>query len=205
MAMQQIFYRLGDFIPRTFGLSWHTSETGIDSYIPYIRIFIIPYVYSFLFWVMGLIVPSKCGKEYYWDYIVGVWIALTIGTITMVIYPTMMDRYASGLYDLAGDGILGKLTKVIYNMDGGQYATCLFPSFHCLTSMVCVLGVWKKKEFSKGWQLYTWVVSILIFIATVTIKQHYFMDVVFGIGYAILGVWLGTHFHLGKWFAKHFE
>lgn len=205
MAMQQVFYKLGDVIPRTLGLTWQTSETAIDAKIPYLVIFIIPYVYSFIFWVIGLIVPSKCNKEFYWDYIVGVWIALTIGTITMCIYPTMMDRYEEGLYELAGDGPLGKLAKFIYDVDGGQQATCLFPSFHCLTSMVCVLGVYKKKEFSKGWQLYTWVVAILIFIATVTVKQHYFMDVIFGIGYAILGVWLGTHFHLGRGIARMLE
>ena len=86
----------------------------------------------------------------------------------------------------ARPGIFNKLLAVIYGADGSDIAFNLFPSYHCLISFYCYLGVRKQPEISKGFRIYSLVMAILISFSTVFTKQHYILDVAGGIGIAVI-------------------
>ncbi|MBQ1521435.1 MAG: phosphatase PAP2 family protein, partial [Erysipelotrichaceae bacterium] len=69
--------------------------------------------------------------------------------------------------------------------DGSEMAYNLVPSYHCLISAYCYLGVRKQPEISKGFRVYSLIMAILISISTVCTKQHYIIDVVTGVGISI--------------------
>ena len=75
---------------------------------------------------------------------------------------------------------------MIYSADGGTIAYNLFPSYHCLISAYCYLGVRKQRGISKGFKIYSLVMAILISFSTVLTKQHYIVDVFGGILIAVL-------------------
>ena len=70
--------------------------------------------------------------------------------------------------------------------DGGEMAVNLFPSYHCLISVYCYLGVRKQPEISRGFKLYSLIMAILICASTQFTKQHYILDVVGGVGIAVV-------------------
>ena len=70
--------------------------------------------------------------------------------------------------------------------DGGDLAFNLFPSYHCLISLYCYLGIRKREEVSKGVRIYSLVMTILICLSTVFTKQHYVLDILGGLGISIV-------------------
>ena len=75
---------------------------------------------------------------------------------------------------------------IIYAADGGERAFNLFPSYHCLISAYCYLGVRKRLEISQGYRIGSLVMTVLICLSAVLTKQHYFIDVAGGVGIALL-------------------
>ena len=70
--------------------------------------------------------------------------------------------------------------------DGGDLAFNLFPSYHCLISLYCYLGIRRRNEVSKGIRVYSLIMTLLICMSTVLTKQHYFIDIVGGLGIALV-------------------
>jgi membrane-associated phospholipid phosphatase len=98
-----------------------------------------------------------------------------------------MDRAAEGLMHVAeGPGLFNGLLRTIYAADGSNLAFNLFPSYHCLISLYCYLGVRRQPEISKGFRIYSLVMAVLICMSTVFTKQHYFIDIVGGLAISII-------------------
>lgn len=203
--MQLVYYNIGGIYARQPGQTIHILKiAALDDAIPMVQIFIIPYLYSYVFWLVGLIAPSKTEKNFYYDWVIGSVIALTMGVIIFLVYPTYMYRDQEGLYELAGTGFLGKLITSLYDGDGKELAACLFPSYHCLTSSLCLLGVWGRKEISKGFRIYTLILAVMIYCSTLFVKQHYIPDVICGISLALIGIGISRKFHFGRKLADRF-
>lgn len=96
-----------------------------------------------------------------------------------------MSRSEEGLVDNLGNDIFSKLLMMIYGNDGGDLAFNLFPSYHCLISLYCYLGIRKQPEISKGFKIYSGIMVILICMSTVFTKQHYFIDIVGGLSISL--------------------
>lgn len=113
--------------------------------------------------------------------------AYIIGFLFFVFLPTYMDRNAEGLMEQAlQPGFFNGLLATIYAADGSNLAFNLFPSYHCLISLYCYLGVRKQPEISKGFRAYSLIMAMLICFSTVFTKQHYFIDIVGGLGISII-------------------
>ena len=85
----------------------------------------------------------------------------------------------------ARPGLFNGMLKTIYAADGSDLAFNLFPSYHCLISAYCWLGVRNRPEISKGFRVYSLVMVILICMSTVFTKQHYIIDTVGGLGISL--------------------
>ena len=189
-CLQYGMYRLGDLLSRVLGTisgAICPKIPFIDDAIPLVPVFAVIYLFSYVFWLCGPIAVSLTKKRNFVNYIVGLSLAYIIGFLFFVFLPTYMDRAAEGLMNVAdGPGLFNGLLRIIYSADGSNLAFNLFPSYHCLISLYCYLGVRRQPEISKGFRIYSLVMTVLICMSTVFTKQHYFIDIVGGLAISII-------------------
>ena len=189
-GLQYGMYRLADWLTRITGtIAWAyvPKIPFIDDRIPVISVFVVFYLFSYVFWICGPIAVSLTKRENVINYVIGLSAAYLIGFLIFFFSPTYMDRVAEGLMDLADrPGLFNQLLGVVYRSDGSDYGFNLFPSYHCLISSYCYLGVRKQPEISKGFRVYSLVMTVLICLSTVFTKQHYFIDIIGGLTISIL-------------------
>ncbi len=187
LVIEYVFYLLGNTLSNLFNIAPISPKIDIiDNNIKMVKIFIIPYIYSYAFWLFAPIVVSLTNKKNFYNYAIGLLLAYFVGFLFFTFMPTYINRVDEGLYDALGNDILSKLIRLIYNSDGKESGYNLFPSYHCLISTYCYLGIRKQKEISTGFKAYTLIMAILICMSTVFIKQHYFLDIIGGVLIAII-------------------
>lgn len=185
LGIQSLYYYLSNIIVNALNITPICTKIDvIDNFIPIVPAFAVVYVLSYIFWFLAPVMASTCGKEHFKKFVIGQLIAYTIGFVIYIIMPTYMDRVAEGLLEYAENGHW--LLKIIYNVDGGAHAFNLLPSYHCLTSVYSYLAVRKQNDIPYWYRIVSLVMAILICLATVFIKQHYFLDLVAGVGIAII-------------------
>ena len=212
-GLQYGIYRLGDWLSRVLGTidrAFEPKIAAIDDLIPIVPVFAVIYLFSYIFWICGPIAASLTKKRNFVNYIVGLSLAYIVGFLLMVFLffvflPTCMDRSREGLMEVASQpGFFNGLLAMIYGADGSSMAFNLFPSYHCLISLYCYLGVRRQPEISKGFRVYSLVMTLLICASTVLTKQHYFIDIVGGLAISILCYILMNKLDPGKkWEEKH--
>lgn len=169
IIFQSILYTLS----KVFCITPHLIGNKIDEYIPFILIFIIPYVFWYL---MLFIMPYKMyqkDKTNFYKYTITTIITVIIANIIFIIYPTIVNRP-----ELTGNNILVIITNLIYQID--TPALNCFPSLHCAFSMLFILHICTSKKQTKEFKLFTLISSILVMASTLLIKQHVFIDLVAG-------------------------
>ena len=188
-ALQYGMYRLAELLSKVIGTADHAVACRIpviDDRIPIVPVWSVIYLYSYIFWIMGPMAVSLTRKRNFINYICGLTLAYLIGFLFFVFMPTYMDRNAEGLMEAAmRPGIFPRLLKIIYAADGSDKAFNLFPSYHCLISAYCYLGVRKQPEISRGFQAYSLLMTVLICLSTLLTGQHYFIDVPGGIAVSV--------------------
>ena len=200
-GLQYGMYRLGNYLSIVIGTvnnAFVCKIAFIDDAIPVIPVFVIFYVYSYVFWICGPIAVSLTGKRNFVNYIAGLSLAYFIGFLFFVFMPTYMDRAAEGLMEI-GDksGIFNKMLGTVYGADGGTIAYNLLPSYHCLISLYCYLGV-RKQKIARWFQNYSLIMTVLICLSTLFTKQHYIIDMVLGLGISIACYMLMNRLDPGK-------
>lgn len=199
---QHAFYLAGHELALLIGFTPFSPKIALDDKIPLLSIFIIPYVWAYLYWAMGPMAVSKCEKRHFADYMAASLVACIAGVIALGLFPTYMDRVAEGLYEtVENPNFFDKLRIFWYSLDGSAMAYNLLPSFHCINSTLCYLGVAGRKELPKWFRVYSLITTLLIFAATAFVKQHFFLDIPTGIALAAAAYFICKRFHWGRMFA----
>ena len=202
LALQHGFYLAGHYMAEAIGFEPFLPKILLDDMIPIVSAFIIPYVWSYIYWAMGPMVVSKCEKEHFADYMAANLVACIAGMLALAFLPTYMDRIAEGLYAVPENpNFFDKLRLFWYSLDGSAMAYNLLPSFHCINSTLCYLGVAGRREIPLWYRIYSFLLTLLIFASTLYVKQHYFLDVIAGIALAAIAYFLSKRFRLGRMFA----
>ena len=202
LAMQHAFYLTGHFLALLIGFTPFLPKIALDDRIPIVSVFIIPYIWSYAYWAMGPMVVSKCEKEHFADYMAANLVACLAGVLALAFFPTYMDRVAEGLYAVPENPtIFDRIRMFWYSLDGSAMAYNLLPSFHCINSTLCYLGVAGRKEIPVWFRVYSLVTTFLIYASTVYVKQHYFLDIITGAALAIAAYIVCKKFHWGRMFA----
>lgn len=187
LALQHGIYLLANDLAGLIGIpAFLPKINAIDNLIPIVAIFIIPYVWSYIYWAMAPMAVSKCEFSHFLDYLAAYLFACLAGALILTFAPTYMDRVAEGLYDYSKTDFASQLMRFWYSLDGGERAYNLFPSFHCINSTISFLGVCGRKEIPKWFRVYSLVITITIYFSTVFVKQHYVADVFSGIIIAVV-------------------
>lgn len=205
-ALQCLFYFTTSLIIEKTGASAHAiipKIPAIDNRIPLVPAFVLVYWYSYVFWFFGTLRLSLTDRKNVINWVIAYTVSEFIGFLVFCLYPTYVDRYLEGLFSLAGkDGIFNRMLWLTYSFDSGRIAYNCCPSYHCLFSMNCYMGLRRDEHLPKKTRIYTLIVAILIFMSTVLTKQHYIVDVFGGVGLSIVCNVLVQKWNPAKYFQK---
>lgn len=138
-----------------------------EELIPMMPVFIVPYIYWYLYIIIGFAIIGKKNEFQYKNFLLTLYLGMCICYLIYAIFPT---EYMRPIVD--NSTIFNKLINIIYSMD--KPFNC-FPSIHVL-STYCVMRFTGKNN--KIIYCYTIIVGILIILSTVFIKQHFILDII---------------------------
>lgn len=194
-------YKLACFFAQNIANHWKVNPkiNAIDNAIPYCPYFFIEiYFLAYGFWFIApLWISTSKNKENFINFMIFSTIASFIGFFWMFLMPTWMNRTDHEIWGVAGENLINKaaaiktpisrfLMQSIIEMDTGDIGWNLCPSYHCMASAICAFGVLRRKEHHIGTQIGFGVMAILVCMATVFVKQHYFVDILGGVGVAAI-------------------
>lgn len=139
---------------------------AIDKEIPYVSLFIFPYIYWYVFVFLGLVFFLAKDRKKFLRALMAIYIGMCICYLFYYFYPVEMSRPV-----IANDTIPNRIVNLIYKMD--RPFNC-FPSIHVLNTYI-IMRFTKIKE-NKSWFIYTVISGFLIILSTLFIKQHFVLD-----------------------------
>lgn len=162
----------------------------IDEMIPFIPEFISIYLLAFISWIIGYIIIARESEEVCFHYLSAEMIAKLICFVFFLILPSTIVRP-----EIIGNGVLASLAKLVYFVDE---PVTLFPSIHCLESWMCFRGSIHLKKVPSWYKYVMFISAILVFLSTVFVKQHVFIDIIGGILVVEISLWLARKFNTAK-------
>ncbi|WP_029504957.1 phosphoesterase [Lachnoclostridium phytofermentans] len=164
--------------------SYHLVKSSLDDKIPFIEWFIIPYYIWFPYVPVVIAYFFFTCKEEFYRCTGFLFIGMTICLIAYTIYPTGIN-FQHDLDSLGRSNFMINMTRFIYSVDPG---TNVCPSIHCYNSIGLSIAIIKSKRLGKSKVIVigSVILSTLICMSTVFVKQHSIIDVYFAIGLAVI-------------------
>ena len=181
-----IFEAVIFFLTKPFIHNPYVLGSNLDNNIPFIQHFIWIYVFWYF---MLLAVPYYIAKKNiasFYKYVATFVITTLIAGIIFVSFPNTVIRA-----NVTGTDIASSLVKLIYALDDPGI-NCL-PSIHCLYSFLFIFAVMDTKSKTPIYmKIIIFVLSILVVLSTLFIKQHVVYDAIaaFAIG---ISIWFIVH------------
>ncbi|MBQ8857576.1 MAG: phosphatase PAP2 family protein [Lachnospiraceae bacterium] len=187
MEFKEIWKRLKGII--IFGICYLTTfffmeardvpiniiHTKFDDLIPFCEYFIIPYVIWYVYvcgTVLYLGLTDKTLKEYN-RFIANMILGMIIFVITSLVYPNGQNLRP----EIVVDGFFTWAVDLLYTIDT---STNILPSLHVFASVACDMALCRDSRFKKhpSWQWASHILTLLICLSTMFLKQHSVIDVI---------------------------
>lgn len=166
-----------------------TIGNYIDTLIPFKIYFIIPYcLWYLLIFVMPYYYYRK-DKDILVKYVISYLLISLVANIIFILCKTTVIRP-----EITGNGILQTMTRIVFDID--TPAVNCFPSLHCAISFLWIIYTFNTKNTNKYFKVIITIISILIILSTLFIKQHVFIDMLGGISLTILITIIVKHSNL---------
>ncbi|MCI6972631.1 MAG: phosphatase PAP2 family protein [Clostridiales bacterium] len=165
----------------------HEIHSALDAAIPLVPEWVIVYVGTFFFWMVGLVMIMREDKALCYELFSALVISYAVCFVIFLVYPTTMERP-----ELSGSGYASQLLGVLWQLDT---PTNLFPSMHCLLSWLVFRASLRCKKTNTFFKVLSFVASVLIFASVVLVKQHVFVDIIGGVFFAELVLFLAKKLH----------
>lgn len=155
----------------------HIISSPLDQYIPFLPVFIIPY----LFWFVYIALPGMyflfCEREVFCRLMYFGMIGMTVFLLISYVYP---NGLAIRPEHLIGESVFIKLTRYVYSVDT---STNVLPSIHVFNSIGIYLAVKDSDNLrkKKGIRYASLTITVLIILSTMFVKQHSVVDVIAGL------------------------
>lgn len=173
-----IFFLVERLVPTT---GYWVSYIPLDDAIPFCEYFVLSYCSWYLMLIAtGLVLLFKDDRNfrlYMYHLMIGFGLCLLI----CVLFPNGQDLRPA---EFPRENFFTFLIGLIYEADTN---TNVLPSMHVVGAMACCYAVFHSKALSSPWlRVGTIVLTILINLSTVFIKQHSFLDVIVGLVVSLL-------------------
>lgn len=142
----------------------------IDRYIPFIPVFVIPYIIWYAFILGYLVYFCMKDTKVYFHTLITITIGELICFVIYIFFQTTVPRPM-----LSGNDLITQLVQFIYTND--EPYNC-FPSIHVLTTYVIMLASIHIKGKHLVNTLILQGMGTLIILSTLFIKQHVLWDVI---------------------------
>jgi fatty acid desaturase len=143
------------------------TPTAVDAAIPFVPLFVVPYLSFFLLVLLPLLVMSD--RRELWDAAFGFGMIVVVSSLTFLVWPTAIPF--SDIHPLTR-GI------VAVDLDGNA-----FPSLHASLGLYCALCARRKLQTALArYSLLLW--TSLVVVSALLIKRHLAVDIAGG---ALLG------------------
>lgn len=171
------FYYLEQTVTQHYSL----IQTSFDKKIPFIEFFIIPYLLWFVFMIVTVGYFFFKDRNEFYRLILFLVIGMTLFLIISTLWPngqSLRPKY------FERDNIFVDMVKHLYSTDT---PTNVFPSIHVYNTLGCYIAIRKSKHLreSRWIQNTAFIISVLIILSTMFLKQHSFID---GIAASIFAV-----------------
>lgn len=168
---------------------WHGQVMWYDFvfYGAYTLHFVLPFALAVVVW--------KTREKQYWNVVTAFILVSFIGFLTFLAFPAAPPWMASDL------GLIEPINRVssdvwaafgvhdfpsVYNKISPNPVAAM-PSLHAAYSMLFALYV--TKLFKTKWRWLAWIYPALIWVGTTYMGEHYVIDIVVGIIYAVFSYW----------------
>ncbi|MBQ8642826.1 MAG: phosphatidic acid phosphatase [Clostridia bacterium] len=154
----------------------HVMYHPLDDLIPFCEIFVIPYMFWFVYLVGMYLYTLFYDVDSFRRLMKFTVITYTATLVIFLIYPTRQELRPM---EFMRDNILTRFIAGFYQFDSN---TNVCPSIHVIGSAaVCLAGLHAPKLQKLRWKLFFIITMVLICMATVFLKQHSVLDVVWAL------------------------
>ena len=181
ILLHYIFYLTGFVILKHTVTAKYIIHCPLDDLIPFNSVFIIPYFAWFL------LVPSVIGyfmfksKDEFLDLCFMLFTGMTICLAVYAVVPNGINLRQM----VTGHDVWSRMVVMLRKVDT---ATNVCPSIHVFATLGCLMAVLRSPEF-RNRRLVKFllaVLSVLICVSTVVLKQHSVIDVTCGTALAVV-------------------
>ena len=159
-------------LERVFNMNYHVVYCALDDKIPFCEYFLIPYWFWFVFLIGIQIYSFFFDVPTFKRYIRYTIISYTLTLLIYIIYPTSQELRPVAF---ARNNIFTVAVKGLYQFDTN---TNVCPSLHVIGSMAVYFAARKSRVFgSLPWRIAFFVMTVLISVSTVFLKQHSVIDI----------------------------
>lgn len=169
------------FITQFFGLDYHTIHLASDDLIPFIPIFVFPYIIWYAYVPLMMLYIYLNDRDSFRRQALTLCAGALFCAVFFVACPTSVDLRP----DVIGNGISERLCRIIFASDK---PVNVLPSLHCYEAVVIHMTSFtsQKMRSKKAFRLCSAVIAALICLSTVFIKQHSIADVIAGCLLAVI-------------------
>lgn len=145
----------------------------IDNYIPFVKGFIIPYLFWYVYFIAAFIYMGFASRKDFIRLFAFIFGGMTISCIIYMVFPN--GQNLRPVIAVAADPFL-RIIKDLYTIDT---PTNVAPSMHVLNSIAVHASVINHEPFRKKWwvRVTSFICMLSISASTVFIKQHSIVDV----------------------------
>ena len=160
----------------------HLIHMAVDDKIPFLPVFSVFYVMWYLYIAFALLLTLIKSKRDFLVMCCLIFLALFSSLIVCTIYPSMHDLRPAD--SEMGTSFFADVVRWHYNHDEPRV---ILPSMHCIVAIVITVGLICSDTCKGNWivRILCPILSVLIMLSTVFIKQHSFADVLLAIGMSI--------------------
>ncbi|MDO5135451.1 MAG: phosphatase PAP2 family protein [Eubacteriales bacterium] len=164
---------------------YHVINTVFDSYIPFCEFFIVPYLLWFPYMIVTVLyfVFKNNNKKEYYQLVLNLMMGMTIFLIVSDVYPNILYLRPS---EFPRENVFTDLVRFIYRADT---PTNVLPSIHVFNSLAIHMSLTNCEALRDNRVLRrsSLVLTILIILSTMFLKQHSVIDVCLGCTLALFG------------------
>ena len=155
------------------GRNYTVIHMAIDDKIPFCELFVVPYLLWFLYVSWIVLYLFFMNKNDYYKACTFLFTGMTIFLIVSTFFPNIQHLRP---FIMPRDNIFTKLVSSLYHIDT---STNLWPSIHVYNSLGVFFAVIHNKSLAsnKNVKIGSFIMSSLIILSTMFIKQHSMFDV----------------------------
>lgn len=169
------------FITQNRNVDYTLIHTTLDDAIPFLPIFIIPYVIWYAYVPLAMLYIYFKDKKAFTKQILTTVSGMAVCIFIFFVYPTAIDFRPTA----EGEGFLLWVCRLIFANDK---SVNVLPSLHCFEAVIIHLTTFHSENMKNKLtvRITSAVLVVLICLSTVFVKQHSVLDLIFGVVLAVV-------------------